>query len=304
MKVKMLLFKLESPLLTMNPMIISGSACYHAIAGKLGYKISKNINVSNMVLQSISYRYFGLNEIDGLPKKGGRIVSPSNLKIDKYSDFMAYRRPSVRAFEGGYDELSKFDFSIQNWGKREYCLMTPDTGLSEASSKDGKVDKYGYVERERTRRVPKQIFGNIYLTGDNIDSIDDQKIENMSIGARRNTGYGMFKLHKSKTIDTNDIEFDISEPKWVELASPYCLNSEFPGVDQKTLPSWFEAKYGYRTRKTELFHRTELGPKKFELECIDVGHVFKLTNPNIDPYKGVKRTGSHIKYGFGEWYLL
>jgi len=81
------------------------------------------------------------------------------------------------------------------------------------------------------------------------------------------------------------------------------LHSEQPRTDGQSVPSWWDQS------RTQLRERTEKvleGGEVYELETLDHGQcvTYTGTRPVETAKNGLRRVGSHSKYGFGELRLI
>jgi hypothetical protein len=87
----------------------------------------------------------------------------------------------------------------------------------------------------------------------------------------------------------------------LELVSPYVLASEYPGADSQSVPWWWESSGGLRRRTTRLV----AGDDMHQVATVDHGQVVEYAGdrPVETAKTGIRRVGTHAKYGFGEFRL-
>jgi len=285
MKLKLLLFDVESPIV-LRDTFVSGSTLLHAIFNRLTQKQAKDIKVSTLRL-FVPYKKRGKM----VPyKKDEKNKEKELIKIETYSELRDWRMG--RPLEGDTEQASKLDIHFRYFNSsRYYDPNKTDPPFMVISNEAGFVNN---ADEEMNDKNIRKVQVTAYIHG--CTDVDDEVFQGISIGAKRNLGFGRLNLIASKVIDTDDIEMDV-ESDWVYLMSPFCIESDFPGSEGTGWPKWWSAD-GWRKRYLKLFHTGRL----YDLQCVDEDQVFHATDKH-DAWEGVGRFGNHSKYGFGEWYF-
>jgi len=279
------LFELESDYRG-NPHHISGNAILHALAhnGRIDYDEQRQLRVSHGVFCPSVYGVYP----HWHSQNSGRMSFASTLKpIETYADLFLFRRPSHPWIHDGRprDAVNTPGYRKHNG---EYLL----TASQAIQTTDGKPRK-------------SQWYIHAYLTqsdGADILPLDESRLDGIQLGGKRNYGYGAVSIKDTMTTDISELDYSAIEnadSHVLELLSPYVLTSEYPQVDNKPVPSWWDSNLNYRTRQDIIVDQRE----QYELEVVDYGQVTKYcgNRPTETARNGVSRIGSHSKYGYGEF---
>jgi hypothetical protein len=146
----------------------------------------------------------------------------------------------------------------------------------------------------------------------------EDTLDGLRVGGGRNYGCGELSLEDTLVVDLEELTFPQLERAQadevgfqLELLSPYVLASEFPGADDQSIPWWWDTEEvasskgesprvsGLRRRETRLV----AGEKEHVVETADHGQVLKYAgdDPIETAINGLRRVGTHAKYGFGEF---
>lgn len=258
-----------------HPYYVSGNALLHSISSDLSYREQQNLSVSHGIFVPSPYGSF--------PKwhsqNAGRPVFGSSLKpIESYQDLFLFRRPHHPWIIDGRprDAHNTHDLKVQGDG---------NPILSRQSHISGQRHNW-YI--------------HFYIHGDTAP-LDEEELDRLQVGGKRNYGYGETSLKDTKIIDTEDLDYswiEDAEEHVLELVTPYVLESEHPKTDDVDIPWWWDTDIEYRRRKEAIVEQME----QYGLQTVDHGQVtrYEGNTPIKTAKKGIERFGSHSKYGFGE----
>jgi hypothetical protein len=185
---------------------------------------------------------------------------------------------------------------------------------------------FGRPAEQRNSKRSVQWFVHCYLHGDDAVPVAEATLDGLRVGGARNYGFGELSLVDSQVVDLDALEYgrltDTESGAYVlELVSPYVLASECPGVDDQSVPWWWDAEMessmveaesvsgtgatdgrrddGLRRRETRLVD----GGDAYRVQTVDHGQVvgYAGSDPVTTARNGVLRVGTHAKYGFGEF---
>jgi len=152
-------------------------------------------------------------------------------------------------------------------------------------------------------------YVHAYLHADDPDilPIDEERLDGLQFGGKRNYGYGEVRLKGTQLVDLDEITFDYLEATdadafAIELLTPYVLESTYPNVDDHSVPWWWDTDpEGLREREEKLL----AGGQVYRLRTVDHGQIvgYAGDRPLETARNGLFRVGSHAKYGFGEFRL-
>jgi hypothetical protein len=135
----------------------------------------------------------------------------------------------------------------------------------------------------------------------------EETLDGIRVGSGRNFDCGRLSLADTQTVtlealDTGRLERAAADGGLqLELITPYVLSSTHPDADSQRVPWWWGATDACRRRRTRLYK----GADTYRLETVDHGQVFTYTGdtPVETALNGVRRVGTHSKFGFGEFRL-
>lgn len=253
-----------------NPYYVTGNAIAHAtrLTGQLTDEQKKRLSISHGIIKTFA----------------------RNDNLDKPADysefFKIWRTPRTSRSELIVPELRYYH---------------PDRGapfiLMSPTRYEGKKDP----DKEQNRRSTLISF---YVIG--LEDTDPNIFDGIAIGGRRNMGMGKTRLHLHISTDTSQwTGFPENDKLGVELITPLCLRSTFPGCDETNFPNFLEphASGRFRTREEGI----TIHQKKVDLHLLDSGQAFAIKEclPRTELQKtinnGIERIGTHSKYGYGEY---
>jgi hypothetical protein len=162
----------------------------------------------------------------------------------------------------------------------------------------------GRREDQRKQRQTTTWYVHAYLHTDSptLLPLDENKLEGIQFGGKRNYGYGEVQLKDTKTIEFDKLDYsrlEDAETYLIKLVTPFILSSEYPKTNDCTIPGWWsENRDNLRLREEMILEQREV----FRLEAVDHGQVVKYIGdrPVETAKNGLTRIGSHSRYGFGE----
>lgn len=146
-----------------------------------------------------------------------------------------------------------------------------------------------------------------YLSADDpmVLPLGEDKLTNLQFGGKRNYGYGEVKLKDTQLVDLSALDysqFENAEIYFIELLTPFVVQSEYPETDNRTVPEWWtENPEDLRVREEKILEQREV----FDLVTIDHGQVveYRGDRPVETAKNGITRIGAHSRYGFGELHV-
>ena len=291
----MFVLRFESPYVG-NPYYITGNGIYHAVASRLTDAQRASISVSHGVFFNVASVEVGGKRRTARDSEGHLISTQAGAspisKIWTYEDFFLLRTQRLETLNlhGPWGEMFyeeslpvrplRFDNSDQ------HRLRRPEEGGDEAIV-------WEYL--------------NFYTHG--CDDLDPNLFDGISLGGKRNKGFGATSLADSAEVRVDELDFlSLERSGNVDalLITPICLKSQFPGTEPCAFPSFAMQPKMYRTRSEFIKH----GDQRYGLELIDHGQRFDLAPVVVArrnlvelAKEGIKRIGTHSKYGYGEFKL-
>ena len=133
-----------------------------------------------------------------------------------------------------------------------------------------------------------------------------ESLDGLQFGGKRNYGYGSTSLTETQCVDLSALDYsalDQADTHLITLVTPLVLDSTYPAADSWTVPSWWaETREQLREREEQI----RLDEHPHRLQTVDHGQVVEYTGdrPVETATNGVRRIGSHSKYGFGEFRVI
>lgn len=253
-----------------NPYYVTGNALAHAA------RLGKTMTDEQKKTLSVSHGIFRTVITSGMANYG---TAPAT-----YKDFFdAWRTVQNTLVELVVPELR---YCAPSQEGNAFVLMAPTRVLGKKK-----------VDRDQGE-VPTYL--SFYATG--LNGLDPNIFDGIQVGGKRNNGMGLTKLHRHIQVDTSTWKLDTIGELGIELITPLCTESTFPGCNSVELPEFLET-HNFRTRE----ERLNIHGKSFQMQLIDHGQAFKLksglTANNIEKIimNGIERIGNHNKYGYGEY---
>jgi hypothetical protein len=134
--------------------------------------------------------------------------------------------------------------------------------------------------------------------------VADDVLDGLQVGGARNYGCGALSLVDTQMIELEDLDYSgvrAADELQLELLTPFVLASEDPGADSQSIPWWWDGNRRLRRRQSRLI----AGDDRYELATVDHGQVVTYAGdrPVETAKNGIRRVGTHSKFGFGEFQL-
>lgn len=286
-RIQQVLWKLEMDYIG-HPYYVSGNAIYHAIAAATDGDITYDLRASHGIFVPGDYGTYP----DEHSQSGMKPYMGASLaEVEAYDDLFLFRQPdhSWLLDSRPRDAMNTHDVRTQHRNPalaHEMILGRPD----DAHQSHKTISWYLHA----------------YLHADDPDTLPlgEDVLDGLQFGGRRNYGYGMTQLQDSQVVDLESLDYSRlkdADDYLLELVTPYVLESEYPGTDDNAVPWWWHLDHddGLRRREERLVEQREA----YRLETVDHGQVvgYEGDTPIKTAKNGVVRTGSHSKYGFGEF---
>jgi hypothetical protein len=278
------LFELETDYFG-HPYYVSGHALYTAIARRLDSDVGRELCVSNGV--------FLPGEYGKIVGTGGSSFYTTGLEpVETYDDVFRFRDPAQRWLLDSRPRDAHNTLDVQSHGGR--LTFSP-------TCRFGKPPENHYSKRSVTWHV------HCYIHSDGADGVvplSESVLDGIRVGGARNYGLGELRLADTQTFELESLDYSRLEDAVggqfeIELLSPYVLQSEHHGADDQSVPWWWDAPHELRRREERLV----VGDEVFAVEAIDHGQrvTYAGTDPVSTAMNGVRRVGTHSKFGFGEF---
>ncbi|WP_049892223.1 hypothetical protein [Natronococcus amylolyticus] len=273
-----------------HPYYVSGNAIRHALGQQLPYEIHRHLHASHGIFVPGQFGVFP----DWHSRSGVRPHLGSNLPpVERYEDLFLLRRPS------------------QPWlldSRPRDALNTHDVRRqSDHPALAHEMIQGRPADADRQRETTKWYI-HAYLHADREDllPLDDQRLDGLQFGGKRNYGYGCTRLKETQLIDLDALDYtqlEESECHELELVTPFVLQSTYPGTNAVDVPWWWTAdRDELRTRSEKLLENDS----DYRCETIDHGQTvgYAGDRPVETAKAGITRVGTHSKFGFGEIRVL
>ncbi|MFD1641777.1 hypothetical protein [Halohasta litorea] len=276
------LFELETDYFG-HPYYVSGHALFTALARRLDDDAGRSLCVSNGVF---------------LPGEYGRIVGTGSSfyttglePVETYDDLFRFRDAAQRWLLDSRPRDAHNTLDLQSHGDR--LTFSP-------TCRFGKPAENQYSKRSVTWHVHCYIHGE----GDGVVPLSESVLDGLRVGGARNHGLGEVRLTDSQTIELESLDYsrvrNWDEDRFhIELLSPYVLRSQHPGAGDQSVPWWWDCPHELRRRRERLV----VGDDVFDVDTVDHGQrvMFAGDDPVSTAVNGVRRVGTHSKFGFGEF---
>ncbi|AXR79898.1 hypothetical protein [Natrarchaeobaculum sulfurireducens] len=305
--IQQVLFELEADYLG-HPYYVTGNAIYNALASRVDGPTRNTLQVSHGVFVPGEYgQYPDAHSRTGGAGAMGRKLHP----VERYEDLFVFRHPSHRWLLDGRPRDAHNTHDLTNHGGRLAFAPTCYFGRPP------------HV-RNHKRSVTWHVY--CYLHGDGrVLPLSEETLDGLCVGGARNYGFGELSVVDTQTIDLEALDYSRLEAadKYVlELLSPYVLETAYPGADGQRIPWWWETDVdGRRITASETetpypaiehlgCHELRLREERlvsdgetYSLETVDHGQLvgYAGDTPIQTAKNGVRRVGTHAKFGFGEF---
>lgn len=269
-----------------HPYYVPGNAILHALGKHLDPKTHTEISASHGVFVPGQFGKFPKEH----SQSGVRPSLGSSLPdVETYDDLFLQRK-AVHPWlldTHARDTLNTHDLRIHG-GHPTLCHQT-------------------IMGRKEDRRKQKQTtkwYIHAYLCADDpaVLPLEEDVLEGLQFGGKRNYGYGEVELKDTQMVDLNELDYsrlEGAETYLIELMTPFVTESEYPDADDLPVPWWWaEDRDELRFREEKILEQREV----YRLQTVDHGQVVKyLGDRPVETAKnGLMRVGSHSRYGFGE----
>lgn len=283
------LFELEADYLG-HPYGVTGHALFNALARRVEAQTRRALHVSHGVFVPGEFGSYppGHSQSGGVPYMGTGL-----RPVEAYEDLFLFRDAAQRWLLETRPRDAHNTQDIRNHGGRQ--VFAPTT-------------RFGRPPESRNSKRTMNWYVHCYLhaagCGDDVLPLADDVLDGLRVGGGRNYGFGELSLTETQLVDLDTIAYSrlrAAGDVRLELVSPYVLASEFPGADDQSVPWWWATDQGLRRRTTRLV----AGDDVHEVVAVDHGQVvgYAGDRPVETAKNGIRRVGTHAKYGFGEFRL-
>ncbi len=284
--VQQVLFELESSYFG-HPYFVTGNALFNAVASRVDERTRRSLRVSHGVFVPGEYGEFpAVHSQDGYAGKLGRSLPV----VESYADLFVFRDAAQRWLLDSRPRDTHNVHPIQSHGGR---LVFDDTCWFGRPA----------GQRNRRRSVSWFIHCYVYSDVDGVVPLSEDVLSGIQVGGARNYGFGEVSVADTQLVDLDALDYSAvrgnNEGLQVELVTPYVLSSEVSGADSQSVPWWWRVpSRGLRRRETRLV----TGDDVHSVETVDHGQVVEYngSDPVSTAKNGVRRVGTHSRFGFGE----
>ncbi|MCD2200733.1 hypothetical protein LPA44_12605 [Halobacterium sp. KA-4] len=269
-----------------HPYYISGNAIMHALGRQLPHDVHQDLNASHGI--------FVPGQFGAFPEEHSQTGTQPYLgstlpDVKHYDDLFLMRHPSHSWLLDSRprDALNTHDIRVQS----SHPALSHETIM-------GKPDS------ARKQQQTTKWYINAYLHADRNDilPLDENDLDGLQFGGKRNYGYGITRLKDTQIIDLGALDYSRlrdGEAFILEVMTPFVLESEYPNAHDQDVPWWWtEDRHDLREREEKILEQREV----YTLQTVDHGQVvaYKGDRPVETAKSSIRRIGSHSKYGFGE----
>ncbi|QSG07565.1 hypothetical protein [Halapricum desulfuricans] len=290
--IQQVLFEVTAPYAG-HPYYVTGHALFNALARRVDARTRRALQVSHGVFVPGEFgSYPEAHSQTGTAPYMGTGLRP----VEAYDDLFLFRDGAQRWL---LDSRPRDAHNTQDW--RSYSghhAVAPTVRVRRPAD-------------ARTSRRTMRWYVHAYLHADSgaagSDSpasclpLADNTLDGLRVGAARNYGFGELALADTQTVDLDDLDYSRlreADAYTLDLITPYVLASGYPGADNQSIPWWWTGTDRLRRRVTRLVTGDEL----HHVETVDHGQVvgYGGDEPIATARNGIRRVGTHAKYGFGE----
>ncbi len=290
-RIQQVLFELDGQYLG-HPYFVTGNALFNAIARRVDSETARALRVSHGVFVPGEYgEYPAAASQDGYAGKLGQSLPD----VESYADVFVFRDPAHRWLLDSRPRDAHNSHPLQRHGGRVAF---------------GSTCWFGRPEGMRDHRRSVSWYLHCYLHAqpgdDHVISVSEDVLDGVRVGGARNYGFGELSVVETQLVDVEALDCsrvnasqDRDESYWIELVTPYVVETEHPSGDAQSVPWWWGVDEGeLRMRETRFVD----GCESYAVTVVDHGQVVPYTGP--DPVgtavNGVYRVGTHSRFGFGE----
>ncbi|MFC7135356.1 MULTISPECIES: hypothetical protein [Salinibaculum] len=269
-----------------HPYYVSGNAIMHALGQHLSYDRHRHLHASHGIF---------------VPGQFGTF--PDEHSQSGFRPYLGSGLPEVEA----YDDLFLLRQASHSWlleSRPRDALNTHDIRVQSGHPALSHETIMGKPEDARRQLQTTKWYLNAYLHADHegVLPIEESTLEGLRFGGKRNYGYGSTRLKDTQVIDVEALEYsrlENGEAFILELITPFVLESEYPDAHDQDIPWWWnEERHNLRERAEKILEQREV----YNLQTVDHGQVvaYDGDRPVETAKRGIRRVGTHSKYGFGE----
>ena len=270
-----------------HPYYVSGNAILHALGQHLDPETHAAVSASHGIF---------------VPGQFGTF--PEEHSQSGTRPYLGSGLPDVEA----YDDLFLQREAIHPWlldTRARDALNTHDLRVHGGHPTLAHETIMGRREDQRGEQHTTKWYIHAYLHADDpaVLPIKQAVLDDIQFGGKRNYGYGEVQLKSVQTLHLDELDYsrlDGAASYLIKLVTPFVLRSEYPTATDRSVPWWWaECRDELRVRTEKILEQREV----FELETVDHGQVVSYTGdrPVETAKAGLKRVGSHSRYGFGEF---
>ena len=269
-----------------HPYYVSGNAILHALGQWLPRDVHQHLHASHGMFVPGQFGIFP----EAHSQNGIRPYLGSGLPdVERYDDLFLMRTPAQRWLLDSRprDALNTHDIRPQSG----HPALSHETIM-------------GKPEDARMQQQTTKWYINAYLHADTPDilPLDEEVLEGLQFGGKRNYGYGEVQLKDTQMVDLDELDYarvEASETVRVAVMTPFVLESEYPNAADQDVPWWWAERRGELRERTEKIRAQR---EVYRLQTVDHGQVveYEGERPIETAKSGLRRVGTHSKYGFGE----
>ena len=270
-----------------HPYYVSGNAILHALGQHLDPETHAAVSASHGIF---------------VPGQFGTF--PEEHSQSGTRPYLGSGLPDVEA----YDDLFLQREAIHPWlldTRARDALNTHDLRVHGGHPTLAHETIMGRREDQRGEQHTTKWYIHAYLHADDpaVLPLKQAVLDDIQFGGKRNYGYGEVQLKSVQTLHLDELDYsrlDGAASYLIKLVTPFVLRSEYPTATDRSVPWWWaECRDELRVRTEKILEQREV----FELETVDHGQVVSYTGdrPVETAKAGLKRVGSHSRYGFGEF---
>lgn len=286
--IQQVLFEVESPYAG-HPYFVTGNALVNAIARQDAAVRPGSLCASHGMFVPGEYgEHPPAASHDGYGGKLGQSLP----EVASYADLFTFRDAAQRWLLQSRPRDAHNVLDVQTHGGR--LVVAPECWFGRPSG-------------QRNRRRSMSWYVQCYLhdgTGADTVPVADDVLDGLRVGGARNYGCGALSLVDTQVIELEALDYSgvrAAENLQLELLTPFVLASEDPGADSQSVPWWWADDGQLRRRQARLV----AGDDCYDLATVDHGQVVEYAGerPVETAKNGVRRVGTHSKFGFGEFRL-
>ncbi|NUC73003.1 hypothetical protein HTZ84_11890 [Haloterrigena sp. SYSU A558-1] len=290
-RLQQVLFKLDGQYLG-HPYFVTGNALFNAIARRVDEQVARALNVSHGVFLPGEYGEYPLAASqDGYAGKLGQSLP----EVEAYEDLFVFRDPAHRWLLDSRPRDAHNTHPLQVHGDRVAFDSTC---------------WFGRPKKMRDHRRSVSWYLHCYVHAqpgdDDVLPVSTDVLNGVQVGGARNYEFGKLSVAETQVVDVEALDFSrleaaqrSDESCWIELVTPFVLETEHPCGDAQSIPWWWGVdKSELRCRETRFVD----GDETYAVTTVDHGQLVPYTGPNPvrTAVNGVYRVGTHSRFGFGE----